>query len=251
MSILSDLIAYYVNLLIIQYHDKPKAQATIALYADALLANNIMDDIQNAYSVETAVGKQLDVIGKYVGVSRYYSELVLENYFSLVEYTESIPSSPPRWGFCDYTNYDDFAYNGTLTYNDIITSANALFDEDYRTIIKLKIILNYSNFSTKEITEAINDLLGPDVRFESAGNMTIQYFISQDSTPVIQAILSKKLLPAPMGVLLTPVIDVRDLMFAFTDYSGYETPFGYGFSTYADYDSLSGQVLTYDQIIED
>ncbi len=105
---LQDLINYYVNLLIVQYHNKPKAMATIQLLAETLIANNIFLQIENAFDVDTAIGKQLDILGKYAGVDRYYTVEDLENYFSLETYTEVPPSSPPRWGFtrlralCEY-----------------------------------------------------------------------------------------------------------------------------------------------------
>lgn len=65
-----ELVGYYTNLLILQYNTLPKAKATI----DGLVRPVIMDQlpllVQAAYAVDTAVGVQLDVLGKYVGVSR-------------------------------------------------------------------------------------------------------------------------------------------------------------------------------------
>lgn len=245
---LTDLIAYYVNLLIIQYHNKPKAQATIQLFAKEMLASDIFNSIQNAYDIDTAVGVQLDVIGKYVGVDRYYSGLNLSNYFSLETYDESAPTSPPRWGFCDYSNYDVFAYNGTLIYDEIITFQNALFDEDFRILIKLKILINSINFSHKSIDDGMFEFFGTQIRPESTGNMTMVYFLSLSNTQLVQAILTKKLLPKPMAVLLMTVDSITGDMFSLADYSGNESPFGYGFTDYADYDTLPGEILTYSQI---
>jgi hypothetical protein len=66
----NDIITYYSDLLILQYKGLPKATATI----QALVAPFVMDQlpilVQNAYNVDTAVGVQLDVIGKYAGISR-------------------------------------------------------------------------------------------------------------------------------------------------------------------------------------
>lgn len=64
------LAAYYANLLILEYHGKEKAAATV--YANARMA--IMDQlpvaVQNAFAVPTAIGVQLDTLGKYAGVVR-------------------------------------------------------------------------------------------------------------------------------------------------------------------------------------
>ncbi len=72
----TDLAAYYSSLLISQYRWKPKAVATIQ--ADAipwimpLAANDnpLLLAIQNAFNLPTAVGVQLDVLGKYIGAKR-------------------------------------------------------------------------------------------------------------------------------------------------------------------------------------
>ncbi len=243
-----NLIDYYVNLLIIQYNDKPNARSTIAAFAEVLEANGILLDIQNAYNIETAVGVQLDVIGKYAGVDRFYKSVDLTDYFSLETYDEGAPSSPPRYGFTDYSLYDYTPPKGTLTYDDLIGKNNILDDDNYRFIIKLKILQNNINHSYKEIDEGMFFYFGTTVRPESSGGMHMFYFVTRNLTVLIQAAIYKKLLPNPMGVGIIIVNDVTDHMFAFTDYSGYESPYGYGFSDYSDYDTLPGQVLTYNQI---
>jgi hypothetical protein len=65
-----ELIEYYAKLLILQYLQKPKAYATIQTLVAPVLMDQLPVAVQNAFSVDTAVGVQLDLIGKYVGVSR-------------------------------------------------------------------------------------------------------------------------------------------------------------------------------------
>lgn len=252
MADITDLIDYYENLLIIQYHDQPKAQATIGLIAETLLQNGVALDVQEAYDIDTAVGVQLDVIGKYVGVNRYYSEVILTNYFSLVPQAlhASLPSSPPQWGFGTQATFANYDYNGTLIYDDIVTVQNALSDANFRILIQLAILRNNMNFSHEAIDAAIFELFDNMIRPESVGNMTIQYFINGVLSTLIQAIIAKNLLPKPMGVRLTVITNILENMFSFSDYTGYESPWGYGFSTYANYATLAGQVLTYSQITE-
>lgn len=250
MANVTDIIQYYVNLIIIQYHNQPKAQATIALYAQELLASGIFFDIQNAFNLDTAIGVQLDIIGKYVGVDRYYSFVNLANYFSLETYLETAPTTPPRYGYSTYATYDTTPPNGTLVYGNIITTNNKLGDDDYRLLIRLKIIENNLNYSHQQIDDAMYNAFGAALRPESTGHMAMYYFITADISNLIQAIISKGLLPKPMGVLLWTVTEVTGDMFALTDYTGYMSPWGYGFSDYADYATLPGQVLTYSQITE-
>lgn len=65
-----EIINYYANLLILQYVGKPKAYATIQAFATMPIMDQLPTQVQNAYNIDTAVGVQLDVLGKYVGVSR-------------------------------------------------------------------------------------------------------------------------------------------------------------------------------------
>lgn len=65
-----ELIDYYVNLLIIQYHGKPKAVATIEALLKPIIMDKLLIEVQNGFDLTTAVGVQLDTLGKYIGVTR-------------------------------------------------------------------------------------------------------------------------------------------------------------------------------------
>lgn len=67
---LINLIEYYVNLLILQYKGLPKAEETIRTNAKQLTLDGLTYEVMNAYNIDNAVGKQLDVIGRIVGVKR-------------------------------------------------------------------------------------------------------------------------------------------------------------------------------------
>jgi hypothetical protein len=65
-----DIINYYSGLLILQYFTKPKAIATIQAIVGPVIMDQLPIAVQNAYDLNSAVGVQLDVLGKYAGVSR-------------------------------------------------------------------------------------------------------------------------------------------------------------------------------------
>lgn len=71
MSIENDALKkYYADLLIIQYHGKPKARSMIEAIIDQYLMNQLPQKLEEAFDLETAVGKQLDILGKRLGVTR-------------------------------------------------------------------------------------------------------------------------------------------------------------------------------------
>ena len=66
-----DYVDYLANLLIIQYHNKPKAKETIKSLAK-LFPIDLLLNIRDSFDIDTATGSCLDLLGKYVGVSRWY-----------------------------------------------------------------------------------------------------------------------------------------------------------------------------------
>lgn len=274
---IDSLVDYYTNLLIVQYNNLPKANATIGLLVEEALANGVYWDVEKAYNIlqipqpvwdapgqdwdepgefwdilpDIAVGKQLDIIGKYVGVDRFYSAIDLENYFALVPYADypsSLPSSPPAFGCSNYANFQQYSYNGTLLYNDVITSQNQLSDSDFFTLIQFMIMCNNMNFSYANIDNALFQIFGTSLRAESAGHMQMTFFVMGVLTTLINTIIFKKYLPIPMGVGANIVTNIQQNMFGMTNYLGAFSPYASGFSTYADYATLPGQVLTYSQV---
>lgn len=65
-----EIQTYYSNLLIKQFASKPKAIAHIQALAGSLIIGQVFTAVQNSYNLPTAQGVQLDVLGKYLGVSR-------------------------------------------------------------------------------------------------------------------------------------------------------------------------------------
>jgi hypothetical protein len=66
-------IDYYVNLLIRQYHDKPKARDTIAWAVDKKAEiYSLSIQLKLVFVIDNAIGKQLDIVGKYVNMSRIF-----------------------------------------------------------------------------------------------------------------------------------------------------------------------------------
>jgi hypothetical protein len=65
-----DIATYYANLLLSQFRQKPKAYAHVKTLATAAIMDQLPTSVLNAFDPATAIGVQLDTIGKYVGVSR-------------------------------------------------------------------------------------------------------------------------------------------------------------------------------------
>lgn len=71
MATTEELANYYRDLLILQWKGKTKARDTIVALATLVLVDQLPQQVQDAFNLDTAEGVQLDVIGKIVGATRY------------------------------------------------------------------------------------------------------------------------------------------------------------------------------------
>lgn len=190
---LSDVLQYYANLLIIQYRGKPKARAHVIALVRIALMDLLPLAVQGAFDVDSAIGVQLDIIGKYAGVTR-----------------------------------DGYTFSGPIV----------LADEDYRKLIKLKIIKNNSGSSLQEIDDILNLYFAGLIKVYDYEDMTMSYYVSSafGSQDLLEVFITKNLLPKPMAVGLGSTIyfPVLDKFFGFRTYQK-ENLNASPFNTYAQY----------------
>lgn len=158
---MEDLIRYFTNLLILQYKNKPRAKATIETLTRNAFSdtqNNIFPiEVQNAYNLDTAVGKQLDVLGKYLGYDRILP-IPIDNTFKFAEYDGSIN---PEQGYSEYNDnkttypYAEYRYS---TY-DYYYMDNA----PYRKVLKMISYLKGKPLSLGNINDALDYAFNGDI----------------------------------------------------------------------------------------
>lgn len=190
---IDNLVAAYVRLLVFQYQ-LPKAKAQMAIFIKQLLVDGLPLAVRDAYSPNSAVGPQLDVVGKYVGLPR----------------TIGLPAALPFFGFVRYSGAGN-NYNGFRSYNTGANSAGvfylygyhgtrntALSDTSYAFMIALQIILNSSDGTLFSIQQYLAALLPGIVTVVDNKDMTLTYTIT--GTPPVDPAVLAAYLPKPMGV---------------------------------------------------
>lgn len=186
---------YYADLLIAQYANKTKAVDTIKLTADKLIDNEAIKAIQDGFNINTAVGNQLDIIGKIVGTSRYITNTILDTTKFYIPLNESATGIPT-----DNTKI-------TLTNRAAGGTAVKLSDDEFRFLLKLKIIRNYSNNSFKSMDDSIQQFFQTAL-IASYGIMNIVYFAESSIFDIVIKGASKDLLPRPMGVNIVGIVKI-------------------------------------------
>lgn len=157
----------YSDLVIWQYQGKPKSIATVQLLEN-ILAQGFIDlyQIQEALNIETAIGEQLDLVGKHVGQFRVLNGYQLREFFGFKDAPNAMSFSKARKG-------------GGRWYRkrDPLADSVRLGDDDFRFLIKCRILKNYQPGTLSNIVEACHFIFGDGVRVVDNLNMTVNVTI--------------------------------------------------------------------------
>ena len=186
---LANVENYYADLLILQYRNKPKARATIKQFVDICLGDGLVFELNDCLNIDTAVGKQLDLIGQILGCNRnIYGLTPNAKWFSF-----------EKTGAYGYSDKNALSEGYWKSYFNTSGSAYALSDSDYRQLLKFKAALNVMPGTLKGIDEALYQVFGDNVTLQNNQDLSITYVVNQ-STIVTQAAEILGYFKAPMGV---------------------------------------------------
>jgi len=263
---LATLTDYYSRLLAYQYRGLPNATRQIKLWASQLTGEGLPASVAECFNLETAIGAQLDIIGKYVGVSRNIGAPEVRPYFGLWYYDQptldpakyqgtwnpltndpviSSASIGDWWvtsnagssttplidtfacgevllaiGVSSFVRFADGTPNGNglTSYASPAINANGIFyqyefatgqntdltDPQYRTVIKLKAVLNASDGTLASIMSYLNSFFPGQISLVDNKNMSLSYTVL--STVALSQELLAIYLPRPMGVGISVTI---------------------------------------------
>jgi hypothetical protein len=216
MAIDQEFIDEYSKLLILQYYNKPKARAEVeAMSSHFSRIFTLYDSFFDAFDVDIAVGDQLDIIGKIVGISR-----IVDNVYPKI-----------LFGF----DGDSTARGFSDLFNDAVVSApfKDLFESDYtpqqlddatyRFLIKAKIAKNVASaylVSDERITiqDVVRSVFGDGAYVIDNQDMSLTLYIGLGVDIELLAIVRElDLLPRPQGVYYKFVISADYDSFGFSD----------------------------------
>ena len=195
----TEYINEYLDLLLFQYQQKPRATAEIELLAGkGEEVFSLLSELRQAYDVDSAVGTQLDVLGRIVGLSR------------LIPYAVS----KIRFGFQENDNargFDDKFSNDRqsapfLNRFEPINTDYELDDESYRIFLRMKIAKNTGSayivtddlISLQDATELA---FGRGSHVEDKQDMTLNFWIPyRTGEQRAKIAVQERLFPVPQGV---------------------------------------------------
>ena len=170
-----------------QYRDKPKA---VAWYAIARQLGGSIEAaaqaVRKSYDIDTAVGEQLNVIGRIVVAPRSF-----------------IGSTPMNPGLFDLTDGDEFGDDDAMFSALTIDQDGQLSDELYRLVIKAKIVKNNGDATIENILDGMNFLLpkAQVLRVTDGEDMSFSIEFYGEITNLERfALLNAGLVPKPQAV---------------------------------------------------
>tara|TARA_R100000657_G_C4677944_1_gene124747 strand:+ start:394 stop:1116 length:723 start_codon:yes stop_codon:yes gene_type:complete len=189
----------YSGLLIKQFWDDPNARAEIEMQAETW--KNIFEwlrDFPRQFDLDEAVGAQLDVLGRIVGISRIVP-------FLLPKIAFGFSDNPNARGFDDrFSPLSDrapFADRFERQYTDL-----QLDDNDFRFFIRARISKNIASPYVMD-AEGVSMRDAVSTLFSDLGyvldnyDMSLTLYVSPQFDPLrLQAIVRLNLLPKPQGV---------------------------------------------------
>lgn len=193
----AELIEYYTNLLIIQYKSKSKANDHIKSLIENEMIFELIEKVENGFDIDTAVGIQQDILGKYLGIDRIINGIPFTiDYFGFSLYGSSIFLYEPFMEYGETPPDTQFFRYGESE------SVLQLNDEEFRTIQKFRVIQANSYHSLKDIDDALFLFFGTTIQLVDNEDMTIEYIFPASETKLATILQSEDLLPRPMGVEL-------------------------------------------------
>lgn len=176
----------------------------------------VFQDLLDLRQLDTAIGDQLDIIGRIVGQERLYLQDASQGFY----------------GFSDVPGYIGFYdIEGGIWLNSATDGLVPIDDDEYRTLIYGKIFKNFSNFTLTQIELLAQKLFDPNAfALELAPLVTCVVF-SRPLTDEEKELLlpqnsetNQLLIPPPSGTLIDYCFVPNGKPFGFSDVPGY-----YGF----------------------
>lgn len=160
-------IVYLLNLVTSQHNQQPRYMQTVALSVDPYIhGQNTSNSYWTLFDLDTSVGQQEDMLGEWVGITRYV--------------TIDVPS------FFTFNNKElGFDKGRWYTAHEVSKQQVRLGDEDYRFLLRARIIANYWDGTIEGAYYAWDTLFRPynlTVLIQDGFPRSNRYFSFDDQT---------------------------------------------------------------------
>jgi hypothetical protein len=196
--------ASYMSLITSEHNQKPNFMTLVGVLTAGLGdATEAIANLIPEFSLDTAVGAQLDIVGLWIGQSRVIPNVLLTGFFGFSEVSTGDPDGLQE-PFGELTNPSI----GGVWYSLGQTSAGTtvLSDSAYLTLLKAKIVQNQWDGTLSGMEEALQFILGVACSIADPGDLKLTINVPLPITPLEQALISSlDIVPRPAGVQISSI----------------------------------------------
>jgi hypothetical protein len=191
----SPTAAPYLGLITSEHRFQPKFAALMAVLLSAVGDTTaVINSMPGKFDLDTAVGNQLDIDGAWVGQDRVITQVLLVEFFGFADDQAALTMGEltnPTIGGVFYELGATFAQSTTLS------------DDDYRTIIRARIVRNQANGTLSDLEAALEYIFQVPCAVADIGDQSLAIEVSAPITQTQEALLNTlDILPRPAGVAI-------------------------------------------------
>lgn len=188
-----DRMTDYSELVTSEYSNSPNFLQTVQLTANGVGdITSVIQSLPALFDLDTAVGSQLDVDGRWIGFARTIGGVVLVQFFGFSDDATALTFGElgnPSVGGRFYELGEDTSTTATLA------------DPEYRLLLQAKILQNDWDGSVAEFESAISDVIAMPTTIIDPGTNVVLIMPSAAVDPVLSQLLTNyDLLPRAAGV---------------------------------------------------
>ncbi len=201
-----ELVAYYVDLLIMQYESLPNARATMTLLVGEPIADQIVSSVQDGFDFsttiglqpDTAAGVQLDAVASYRGAIRTVFGIDLtQTYMQMPFYGQSGADTAPGFALYGESPITWFFLN----YIDANRQTYSLNDDQLCRLTQFRAQVQSMLESVENVDDILFDFFGTNVGVFEDGDLHITYVDLISDTDTLFGIAAQtQSFPRPAGV---------------------------------------------------
>ncbi len=200
----TEFIQQYLDLLIFQYQGQPRAEAEVNFMgSQGEAVFELLQSYRKGFDLDSAIGHQLDVIGRIVGFGRIVPYSVSKIRFGFAENDDAR-------GFDDKFSSDRLSAPFLSRFEPVLTSYE-LDDESYRLFLRMKIAKNVgmAYLTTDDgisLQDAAETAFGQGAHVVDRKDMTVHFWIPyRIGEQRARIAVKERLFPLPQGVALRHV----------------------------------------------
>lgn len=194
----------YLKLITSEHNQKPNFMSLVSVLATGVAdVTAATQSLVPAFTLGTAIGAQLDILGLWVGQSRKIANVLIIGFFGFSEVSTGLPDGLQE-PFGELTNPSIGGVWFNLGQSD--SGSTILNDIAYLTILKAKIVKNQWNGTVSGIESALMYITGVACSIADTGTLSFSINVPLPITPLEEALLeSLDLVPRPAGISISSI----------------------------------------------